>query len=373
MTDNFKQKLLSSLAQSCYEYQDNNTDYSLFGSGLEAKIARLRQQLVDKILQLASRIGFFKKPQKFNEQLNYLIDNLEKFEKFYYLLHDEYSKKVLIEILKLRVLTWRHVRLPLENKTYWTNHSSISRYLKKKNVKKSGVSWLSRYKLSEENGSVELDCNTMSVLDVFLLNQYSYRRGSISIQVNHGDIVIDGGGCWGDTTLYFANKTGSNGKVYCFEFLPENIEILQNNLSMNLQLANRVKVIQKAIWDKSDEKLSFSDSGPGTRIQINSDDNLHKVSTLSIDDFVNQEHITKVDFIKLDIEGSEMRALYGAEKTLQTFKPMLAIAGYHGQDDLITISSYLSNLVPEYKFFIDHLYMYENETILFAGFKCDVP
>lgn len=71
-------------------------------------------------------------------------------------------------------------------------------------------------------------------------------------------------------------------------------------------------------------------------------------------------------FIKMDLEGSEMQALKGAEKIIKANKPKLAICIYHSDKDMLEIIQYIYSLVPEYKFFVrQHANSY-NETVLYA-------
>jgi hypothetical protein len=69
----------------------------------------------------------------------------------------------------------------------------------------------------------------------------------------------------------------------------------------------------------------------------------------------------------MDIEGAELNALHGAEQTIRTFKPKLAISVYHKPNDLAEIPSYLNNLGLGYEFFLDHFTIYGGETVLFAN------
>ena len=208
----------------------------------------------------------------------------------------------------------------------------------------------------------------MNILNTFLLEQYAYQKGSRIIRVQPGDIVIDAGGCWGDTALYFADKAASRGAVYCFEFVPENLEIFNLNLSLNQNLSKRIEIVPKALWDSSKQIVEFSIDGPATslvKIDKKQSPDL-RVSTVTLDDFVAEERISRVDYIKMDIESAELQALRGAEKTLRTFRPRLAIALYHKEDDIVTIPEYLGNLNLDYEFFLDHFSLSLEETVLFA-------
>src|SRR5690606_33131118 len=63
----------------------------------------------------------------------------------------------------------------------------------------------------------------------------------------------------------------------------------------------------------------------------------NNVPTRSIDNLVEVGDINKIDFIKMDIEGSETKALLGAVRSIERFKPKLAIAIYHGDYDIFGI------------------------------------
>jgi len=70
--------------------------------------------------------------------------------------------------------------------------------------------------------------------------------------------------------------------------------------------------------------------------------------------------------IKLDIEGAEMAALKGAERTIDSFKPKLAICIYHKFNDLWEIPDYLMKKYPFYNYFIRHHSMADASTVLYA-------
>jgi FkbM family methyltransferase len=92
-----------------------------------------------------------------------------------------------------------------------------------------------------------------------------------------------------------------------------------------------------------------------------------------LDDVVGQN---KVTFIKMDIEGTEMEAIEGAERIIVQQRPKLAISCYHrqrngvytGSSDLFDIPLKIKSLVPEYKIFLRHHSVDKNcfETVCYA-------
>lgn len=87
------------------------------------------------------------------------------------------------------------------------------------------------------------------------------------------------------------------------------------------------------------------------------------VKTISIDEMLEGEKCT---FIKMDIEGAEMEALQGAQKSISKYYPKLAISIYHKDDDLWKIPYYIKKTWPEYKLYIRHYTYVTTETVLYA-------
>lgn len=74
----------------------------------------------------------------------------------------------------------------------------------------------------------------------------------------------------------------------------------------------------------------------------------------------------KVTFLKMDIEGSELKALQGAKKIIQKQKPRLAICIYHKTWDFIELTEQILEIVPDYKFYIRQYASDTRETVLYA-------
>ncbi len=292
-----------------------------------------------------------------------LISNKEQFEQAYHMLADERSRKLMLSILQFDILDHHHVRLPLNTPEYWPSYHSIdARYLIEKNVTSLNNLPLNLYNLSEQN--IKILCNPLGILTIFLLKQYFFQSAPF-IQPEPGDVCIDGGGCSGDVALNFANTVGSQGHVHSFEFVENNLSIFQKNIQLNPDLEKRITIEKKALWNKSGEQLSFDDRGPSTSVTQNSA-SAFSTKTITIDDYVEEKKLKSLDFIKMDIEGAEVQALQGAWKTIQTFKPKLAICVYHKTDDLFKIPFLVKEIVPEYKLYLDHFTIHREETVLFA-------
>ncbi|GAA4867894.1 hypothetical protein GCM10023310_54440 [Paenibacillus vulneris] len=202
-----------------------------------------------------------------------------------------------------------------------------------------------------------------STAKIMYSNQYNHPK----VHIEKGDYVLDAGVLFGDTSLWFSYLTGENGKVFSFEFTPAFIERIQNNLEINSELASRIKINPFALWNKSGEKLCFTEKGGATQInQKNSSDGAVTAETITIDDWAERYNIEKLDFIKMDIEGAEVRALNGAKRTIQRFKPKLAICLYHNDADFVTIPSLIDSFGVDYEFYLGHHTAAFPETVLYA-------
>ncbi len=86
----------------------------------------------------------------------------------------------------------------------------------------------------------------------------------------------------------------------------------------------------------------------------------------SLDSLVKGGEITRVDYIKMDIEGGEMRALQGMLKTIGRFRPKLAIAIYHEPSHFFDIPEMLMKNLSYYRFYIRHYSYSRFETLIYA-------
>lgn len=163
-----------------------------------------------------------------------------------------------------------------------------------------------------------------------------YENGENAVRA--GDVVLDCGANVGCYTRHALSLGAS--LVVAVEPAPDGLECLRRNLANDLA-TGRVILYPKGVWIR-DDYLSLSGSGASRRVsEDRSDDSegLLGVPLTTVDKVVSDLNLTRVDFIKMDIEGAEVPALLGAQRTLCTYRPRLAIAGYHNRHDSEAIPS----------------------------------
>jgi hypothetical protein len=74
-----------------------------------------------------------------------------------------------------------------------------------------------------------------------------------------------------------------------------------------------------------------------------------EVTLTTIDKLVAELGLPRVDFIKMDIEGAEVRALNGARNTIARFKPRMAITAEHNPNDERDIPDAVRRIRPDYR------------------------
>jgi FkbM family methyltransferase len=151
--------------------------------------------------------------------------------------------------------------------------------------------------------------------------------------IRKGDIVLDGGGFIGDWTKRALEKGAS--LVVTFEPSPEAIEWIRRNLRAEID-AGRVILCQKGLWDQEGRlQLSVNEENPAASTVSDHGGNMSEwIDLQSLDAIVEELALDRVDVLKLDVEAAEVRALHGAKKTLNRFRPRLAVGTEHTDDML---------------------------------------
>ena len=149
--------------------------------------------------------------------------------------------------------------------------------------------------------------------------------------IKRDDVVIELGANRGFYTSLFSNIVGKKGLVYGFEAVPSTYQILRKNVSAFSNFKN-YKLINKAVADEnSSRKIYLPNDDDGQASLQKQEFGSWKggfVSSLDckvvrLDDYFAQQQISKIDFVKCDIEGAELLALKGMKQLLAKYKPIL--------------------------------------------------
>lgn len=125
---------------------------------------------------------------------------------------------------------------------------------------------------------------------------------------------------------YTMTLSKSAKRIYSFEASSFNAEILRNFVAIS-KLDN-IEIINKAVSDTSGDQVTIYSSpdtgGNNTRFHDFGGGG-ESIKTITLDKFVQDRGIEKVDVIKMDIEGSELAAFTGAQEILNKHRPVLLI------------------------------------------------
>jgi FkbM family methyltransferase len=178
------------------------------------------------------------------------------------------------------------------------------------------------------------------------------------VQLTDHEAFVDAGAYDGDTVMDLVERTrGRFDRITCFELDQTNYEALAGTVG-TLPGAERIAIHNLGVWDAAAEIKYSADS-----LQSSVGDGDRTGRVVALDDVLGEERVT---YIKMDIEGAELRGLHGAERLIRTQKPRLAICVYHHLKDLWEIPAAIHELVPEYKIYLRHHTNLEYETVCYA-------
>jgi FkbM family methyltransferase len=150
--------------------------------------------------------------------------------------------------------------------------------------------------------------------------------------IKHDSVCIDIGANIGITTIGFS-LLAKNGHVYSIEPSPKNYAYLSQNIEENG--IKNVSTHKIAIANTNEDMAFYDTDGfragsflckenENIAAQHHHSDNI-KVKTVPLDEFIKQNNIKKVDFIKIDVEGFEYDVIESASKTIKEFHPTAVI------------------------------------------------
>jgi FkbM family methyltransferase len=178
----------------------------------------------------------------------------------------------------------------------------------------------------------------MSIYEYFMSGYFflgetnPFETQAVRDNLSDGTTFIDIGAHIGWYSLVAADKIGKSGKVIAFEPNPACITALKKNLNHNVDLSNIV-LETKALSDKKGKTIFWIGDDMGgsfirentKRLTQNGKLKSIQVNTITLDEYLTEKKLTKINLIKIDVEGAEMQVLKGADKTLNKYSPDILI------------------------------------------------
>lgn len=188
-----------------------------------------------------------------------------------------------------------------------------------------------------------------------------------------GGIYIDGGSWEGDTVGEVLSFN-QNCRIIAFEPDQANFSALQSNVASAVWGGSSKNVfpVPLGLWSDS-RTLRFCDSADSVHTMqsrvlsscsVGDEPAFTEIKTITIDDYLGS--LGQCDFIKMDIEGSEVEALRGAVATLQNLQPKLAISAYHEPNHLWELMILINSINPRYRFFFGHHSSCMYDSVIYA-------
>lgn len=158
------------------------------------------------------------------------------------------------------------------------------------------------------------------------------------------ETFVDLGAYDGDTISEFISSVdGKYNKIFAFEADEKNFKKLEKNTE---ELEN-ISLFNLAAWDKKETLLFEKKKGRNSKLS-------HKgnvsVNADSVDNIIGE----KITLLKMDIEGSEERAVEGAKETVKKYRPKLYICAYHRNSDMFLLPLKINSICPDYRFYFYH-------------------
>jgi len=173
-------------------------------------------------------------------------------------------------------------------------------------------------------------------LDQTLLMTGSWESDSWEIVDEYlptGGTFVDVGAHVGYYSVKAARKVGEKGAVVAIEPNPRIVERLRTNVELS-DFRQVISIQPVAAFDHISKLTLFLSPGADTSQASLSAKNASvygsspgsvTVEALPIDDIIERANVKRVDVIKLDIEGAELKALRGANRTLKNYRPVLVV------------------------------------------------
>ena len=162
----------------------------------------------------------------------------------------------------------------------------------------------------------ELDLNEVIDSAIYFLGAFEPdTAAAFKRLVRPGDVVLDVGANVGSHSLLFSKLVGPCGRVVAFEPTRWAFRKLQRNKDLNLSFCSENLILEKlVVADHSgiSQTIRFQSRWPLFGVSAPSEEEI--VDSVTVDDYVENAGLTRVDFLKVDVDGYEYKVIRGAKR-----------------------------------------------------------
>jgi FkbM family methyltransferase len=292
---------------------------------------------------------------------DWFFGNYQSLYSAFCLFNTDRSRRLYLNLLTFRLAGHQSVRIETrfdEKGSEYQEYKSTETYSESRISTDGMFGKLRHYDFIWKERRYIADC--LGLKYYLFRKQYFLNDDQAQILPVESDLVIDAGACLGDTAIVFGKAVGKNGKVFAFDPVDNHLEVLKWNIDQNPDCNIEAMPFGLSNYNVHCRPVKLLQYSPGFKSQP------EDVPLRTVDSLVAQGAISKIDYIKMDIEGAELLALYGSEESIRTFRPKLALSIYHKPNDLFEIPLYIAKEFPFYRLFIEHYTIHNEETVLYC-------
>ncbi|HEX8169096.1 MAG TPA: FkbM family methyltransferase [Thermoanaerobaculia bacterium] len=141
-----------------------------------------------------------------------------------------------------------------------------------------------------------------------------------------GQTVLDLGAYAGGATYHFSRIVGDSGRVHAFEPDPKSYDCLRRNVELH-DLRN-VVLQRRGVWSHSGTTVFQAEGNMGSAVveaSARESATQQTIDVVTLDDYCREQQIERVDFVKMDVEGSEVAILQSSAAFIERHRPAFVI------------------------------------------------
>ncbi len=180
------------------------------------------------------------------------------------------------------------------------------------------------------NLKILINTKEFSGWNIFFFGYYEKETNKIlNNYIDKDDTVIEAGSHNGSESLIIGNIVNKgNGKLYAFEPEPSIFNKLKINIALN-EFENIIRPVNLALGEQNNEVNFFlmpadaANQGMSSKYPYQEAGRNIKVKQVTLDHWVQENNIPHINFIKMDVQGSELDLIKGGLATIKNFKPVI--------------------------------------------------